>query len=755
MLYKTRCLAGLEPNSKLTDIPSARRNFFLLAQMDHQEIKMAALDNLILVLQNDPVTKETAFDLLDLAMDFMKQMDRELIQTQLIDEQIKICQAYGMVAELIQWHYGKKHIGGITAELKNQLIHSLNTLEDLNTHDDISLHFASSYALEGFKRLKDDRKELFELGEKVFHLIVGIAGVCISSNPSYVDEIALAFHDLDFQIAHSWYDAVLLFNDLAKGAYTDPNYLTALKLMIHQNSKEIKWKFLYNALEKLGDIVIKGSTPAIRCAAFKEQRISKKKLPGLVDFIDCQYFRTKTDHKPIIHFKRPIEKDRNVPIRLLTVQQLIRITKEAPDAEIRKEAKQALLYCFDNETNKVIVDTLKAEIPSDPADQNQWENELEKYAYEPSKSLYVPLESEAASDNPIQQLAFQILTQYQANLSNASHSTAPMEIKLKESSNPPTAKKKSLARASSQNKILAPANSRRKNSLVHRSSKQNSPASKKTEESLAGSAPPSKTKHLSDHKKSRGSKQAILLGKCLHMDPVIVEQYIEFNQDIHLSEHNTLYMTKAGIQKILQMIEEIDECNSLDFSQCHIQEEGLTVLIQNLPKLNLSALHMPKGLTQDAGQKLAKLFRNENNLKVSFSRPEDDLLFGKILVALKLTLDGIIYYNKGLDKLRDNNEDSIDLKARIYYHLADALMLEEEFHEAERVLLEAYKLDPENYKILSKLAKYYHKQQNDIQALKFAEKALTITQKDFLDIEREELVKILNRQSKKKQRLSQ
>ena len=105
----------------------------------------------------------------------MLQLDRELIQTQLIEEQIKICKAYGMVAELIQWHYGKNN--GITDELKRQLIHTLNTLEDLNTQDNIELHFAVEYALEGFKRLKDDKKELFELGERVAHFLVGVISI--------------------------------------------------------------------------------------------------------------------------------------------------------------------------------------------------------------------------------------------------------------------------------------------------------------------------------------------------------------------------------------------------------------------------------------------------------------------------------------------------------------------------------------------------------------------------------------------------
>ena len=66
----------------------------------------------------------------------MKRMNRELMQTEIIDVQIKITQVYTLVAELLQRHYAKKHINAITKELKIELIETTKALQALNTHED-------------------------------------------------------------------------------------------------------------------------------------------------------------------------------------------------------------------------------------------------------------------------------------------------------------------------------------------------------------------------------------------------------------------------------------------------------------------------------------------------------------------------------------------------------------------------------------------------------------------------------------------
>jgi tetratricopeptide (TPR) repeat protein len=417
LLIKTRQLAGLEPSEgdPYIDIPSARRNLFLLAGLNHQELKMAALSSLIEVLEADQIKRNTAFDLIVLAIDLMKQMDRELMQTVLVDEQICICQAYGMVAELIQRHYAKKHLGGITAELKTQLIQTAKTLEDLNTHSHPSLHFAVEYALEGIKRLRDDRKELFEIFERMFHLLTAAAAFQNNNYETFTDQFQKVYQGLDIRITHSWYDFTMLFNELAKNANKDRGQLSILQFMVKE-AVNLDWKYLFNAIDKFGKIAREGSTLSVRKAAFMGQKIVNGQYPGIIDFIDFNEFELKTSLKPIIHFKAPVSRDNNIRIRHLCIEILTRIALESPHSSLRKRAKQALAQRLKQEDDPGIVELIANIVPAKSSQKTLWVNELDPYAYtspkvkeKPVNAIQKPNLKKKSQSNQIQFIANHLL----------------------------------------------------------------------------------------------------------------------------------------------------------------------------------------------------------------------------------------------------------------------------------------------------------------------------------------------------------
>ena len=413
MLKKTRILAGLEKQKEPAhaDIPSARRNFFLLAKLAHKELKLAALDNLITLLQNDEITSDTAFDLIPLAKNLMEQMDRELAQTQLIEEQVKICEAYGIVTELIQRHYAKKHLGGITAELKTQLIQTARTLEDLNTHNDPCLHFTVEYAKEGIKRLKDDRKELFELGERLFHLLVSAASVYAEDMMNFSQEIEKVYQGLDIRVKEAWYDAALLFSELAKKAQNNIADLIILQAMLKLKGKDLDWKFIYKAIVCLGKIAVTGSTPEIRLAALEGQKCIDVDYPGLLNYIACKEYSLKPDLKPIKHFKLPVLKDHNVIIRGLCVVTLLQINKLCLDKPLRKSAKAALLYRLKREHDCGVLQLLINSIPKGASNQLAWVNEVgNAYEFVPPKKE-TAIEDSPKEPEPLKQIATNIITQ--------------------------------------------------------------------------------------------------------------------------------------------------------------------------------------------------------------------------------------------------------------------------------------------------------------------------------------------------------
>ncbi len=751
MIHKTRSLAGLESHSVFVDIPSARRNFFLLAQLDHQELKMAALENLILVLQMDQVSKQTAFDLLDLAIDLMKQMDRQLIQTQLIDQQIRICQAYGMVAELIQWHYGKKHIGGVTTELKKQLLLTLDTLKDLNTHEDPALSFAVSYALEGFKRLKDDRKELFELGERALYFLAGVIGAYKNGNYDFMGDLKKAFQGIDIRIKQSWYDSSSVFNSLVRFAYSNPNQLLAVQTMLNESWHDLSWKFTYNALQKLAEIAIHGSTPEIRSAAFKGQHYSNEKLPGILNFMDCKAFRITTSRKPLVHLKPPVHKDNNVPIRFIVLQQLIRICQECPDQEIRKEAKKMVLRAEKTEASSTVLGSFSDFIPQGYEERQNWLKEEGPYQW---KSENKEQKKPESGNSSIPQLASNILgnntskrtplpvLNFKGNEAVPPMSTPPINIKTSNDR-----QKKSLKTSNSPEKKVSKShpNSPRSNpSTLNLNSSYPNLNSTSQKKKTSSQVKERKLKRLSQPVNEIMSKQAVMMSQCLNMDPEVINRYIEFNQEIHLADNGTLFISKIGMQKIISLIEQLNESVTLDFRQCKIEPEGLVLLAQSLPELQVSTLHMPRGLDRSVGLILAHLFKSELHFTIELDSPEDDLQLGILLTESGFVTDGIKYFQMALGKLADEQNDT--LKADIYFHLGEALLIKEENKKAEQNLLKAFNLVSWNKKVNTSLARFYFMRENYPEAAKYAQNALSAPHDDTIEVDNKELLAILNKQ---------
>ena len=289
------------------------------------------------LLKEDPLTKESSIQLIPLTIKLMQTLDNELMQSELIETQAKIAEAYSLAVELIQRHYNQKHINAITQELKTQLIKTTSALEDLNTQEDVKLAFHAKAALEGIRRIVDDRKELYDVVERFFHLTAA-AGAALTRNDcaTVISQLALTFKDLDPHIKKSWYNGMLIFKELGKEGISDPEKLRALQAIVGNKYHQYSWKYAYAALSVLTEITINGKTESIRQQAFGVKLVEVD-LPGVGSFADCEQLTLHRDMKQIKHFKTPGMKDPNINVRQACVENLIRISQEAP---IRTSARK-------------------------------------------------------------------------------------------------------------------------------------------------------------------------------------------------------------------------------------------------------------------------------------------------------------------------------------------------------------------------------------------------------------------------------
>jgi len=245
LMKKMRLLGGLESGSldQRIDIPQARLGLCILAGLPHP-YKMEALDNLYDLLKRDNLEKDSAIQLVSLAIKLMKNMNRELMQTEVVDFQIKIAEVYNALTHLLQYHYAKQHINAITKELKLQLSETAKALQDLNRQENPKLSFYVNCALEGIRNLKDDSKVLFDIFERIYHITAALTSLQMSQAEYGFGELDKVFKDIDPHLKSEWYSGVLLLNDLTKKVLSteDLDKQTAERLQSNAHWKDLHIK---------------------------------------------------------------------------------------------------------------------------------------------------------------------------------------------------------------------------------------------------------------------------------------------------------------------------------------------------------------------------------------------------------------------------------------------------------------------------------------------------------------------------------
>lgn len=341
LIEKMRQLGGLDPavDGGPIDIPAARIGLCLLSGLNNQENKMYALTSLLEILKADNYSKGNSIQLVTLAIQLLRLMNREIMQAVDLEAQIKISEVYNVLAETLHHHYGKHHINALTEELKEQLIQTAKSIEKLNRLEEVELKYHAHCALEGVRRLKDDKQELFDVAERIYHMAVGATQLYLGdSSGDGFPRLEKALAGLDPHLPTSWYDAILVLKRMARDVKKDPKELTPLLIFIGQNYRKQNWKFAYAAIHVLYHLSLNGATSKIRLRAFNGVKQLGRDFPGLASFVDCNDMNDYTSYKPMVHLERPQTIDPNIRIRHATVRCLHHLLEKSEDEQIRKKA---------------------------------------------------------------------------------------------------------------------------------------------------------------------------------------------------------------------------------------------------------------------------------------------------------------------------------------------------------------------------------------------------------------------------------
>lgn len=289
-------------------------------------------------------------------------MNRNLMQTETVDMQIKIAEVYNALMELIQRHYAKQHINGLTRELKRQLSETATALANLNSQEDPLLSFLVKSSLEGIKRLRDDRQQLFDALNGIGNIIAAGIMVYMGDPSSGLSHISMAMGNIDLSSPNGWYDGAFALSELSKWALSTDEIggVYAIQHLVRDNYKTLNWKFTFAAIRVLNDLTMHGKTAQIRKAAF--QGIKQLGCVGLASFVECRFLKKYQSFEPMIHFKRPKTKDPNLLIRKTCIKYLKNLAKSSSEASIREKAERLLSLRHRQEKNTQVLRVIEEDI---------------------------------------------------------------------------------------------------------------------------------------------------------------------------------------------------------------------------------------------------------------------------------------------------------------------------------------------------------------------------------------------------------
>lgn len=677
LLKKMRQIGNLEPSSTPIDISAARKGLCLLTGLENHELKIIALDSLLMLLYNHELKIETAEGLVSFSINLMKRMNRTLMQSELISTQKKIAKVYNIVAELIQRHYGKKDIGGITKELRTELIETARTLEDLNTHEDAELKFMVSSALEGVKRLRDDRKELFELVEKLYYGAVSLLAMYHGDIYSFIESFPSIFVGIDPRLKHSWYDGSFVLNEMYKEALSDPVMLLIMQGLIQEKNTKLNWKFLYGAILHLESITINGSTASIRKSALEGHKLLSEEFPGILFFTNFRAFYKKPDINPMVHLCPPTLKDTNVLIRMRCVESLVKISQEAPDKQVRTKAKIEMIKRFKQEDDPAIQEYLQINIPASLEEQKNWIKEIGQYAFQT-----------VGSDVP-----GIIIDEPKKNQDHSSATTTQITI------------------IASQ--ILTPASTPAPE--IHNENKL-SPATCSPDHSPANSP-------------RQPNRIAVRLAKALGVEQEFFIDKIKFKGGIRIDGEDGLSFTEIGLLHLLEILNKFPEITKLDLSKFTLPNNGLVTLSTKLAETKVKTLLLPKSITLKEAKALGRYLQNYLGREITPENPEGFLLLGSALLSNGSIDESIKYFTQGIRLTEDHHSPKLIL-AHLYQKRGRAKLINGDIDLALKDLEEGLEIAPNDFKINFEMAKYYLDQKDYTQAALWVKKALEIKPED-------------------------
>lgn len=249
----------LESAKNFYELPSVRSDLCKLTRISgthYGELKEEVFNQLIYLLEIDPIEPYTANGLLEIVIELNTDLDPKIAQKLTILFQKKLARAFSASVEAFLRHYNKPdHVNAIIEEQKKLLLDTQNNFGKLNTKENPALEFFQKMAFEASKRLTSDLSPFKELIGRLASFVSSLGKAYDKDVAGFLKELGKTFEGLEDKIKKEWFEALFVLRDLVQKAPDNVKKAAIVLSTLATQKTKYDWKFIYGGFEILTNIV--------------------------------------------------------------------------------------------------------------------------------------------------------------------------------------------------------------------------------------------------------------------------------------------------------------------------------------------------------------------------------------------------------------------------------------------------------------------------------------------------------------------
>ena len=201
---------------KTTLIARSRQAFCTMYECDDPEVKTHAMQNLIALLENDPLDSLSSTGLIQLQKSLLSFIRLEEFENINIDIQILVVKAMAISIECILLQASSDSLNAITPETKSNIQEGIGSLFDMNVKENNEINFWLEYAKQAAKRLTSSESEIQQWFKVLYDFTKAALSVASCIQQFEIEKLESTYDSLKKACEHlgrneSWFEEALLF----------------------------------------------------------------------------------------------------------------------------------------------------------------------------------------------------------------------------------------------------------------------------------------------------------------------------------------------------------------------------------------------------------------------------------------------------------------------------------------------------------------------------------------------------------------